>query len=69
VADPAKVHSWGTGTPRTDAFSYPLYRELRDHNDVFSRLQIELAGEVIIFGARESGGEALLRSLKNQDPL
>ena len=38
VGDPAKVHSWGTGTPRTDAFSYPLYRELRDHNDVFSSL-------------------------------
>jgi len=38
VGDPAKVYSWGTGTPRTDAFSYPLYREVRDHNDVFSSL-------------------------------
>jgi hypothetical protein len=31
--------------------------------------QMELAGEVIIFWPREFGGEALLRSLKNQDPL
>jgi len=38
VGDPARVYSWGTGTPRTDVFSYPLYREVRDHNDVFSSL-------------------------------
>ncbi len=38
VGDPARVHSWGTGTPRIDVFSYPLYREVRDHNDVFSSL-------------------------------
>ena len=36
VGNPAKVHSWGTGTPRTDVFSYPLYREVRDNNQVFS---------------------------------
>ena len=38
VGNPARVHSYGTGTPRTDVFSYPLYRELRDHNEVFSSL-------------------------------
>jgi predicted permease len=38
VGNPARVHSYGTGTPRTDVFSYPLYREIRDHNDVFSSL-------------------------------
>lgn len=38
VGDPVRVHSWGTGTPRTDVFSYPLYRELRDNNRVFSSL-------------------------------
>ncbi|HYA64586.1 MAG TPA: ABC transporter permease [Candidatus Sulfotelmatobacter sp.] len=36
MGNPARVHSWGTGTPRTDVFSYPLYREVRDHNNVFS---------------------------------
>ena len=30
IGNPALVHSWGTGTPRTDVFSYPLYREVRD---------------------------------------
>lgn len=38
VGNPARVHSWGTGNPRTDCFSYPLYRELRDNNQVFSSL-------------------------------
>ena len=38
VGDPARIYSWGTGTPRTDVFSYPLYCEVRDHNDVFSSL-------------------------------
>lgn len=36
VGNPVLVHSWGTGTPRTDVFSYPLYREVRDNNGVFS---------------------------------
>src|SRR6266705_2962523 len=38
VGNPSRVHSWGTGTPRTDVFSYPLYRELRENNQVFSSL-------------------------------
>src|SRR5438445_12690266 len=38
VGDPARVHSWGTGTPRIDLFSYPLYHEIRDNNEVFSSL-------------------------------
>jgi predicted permease len=36
VGNPSRVHSWSTGNPRTDSFSYPLYREVRDKNDVFS---------------------------------
>jgi predicted permease len=36
VGNPARVHSWGGGTPRIDVFSYPLYREVRDNNIVFS---------------------------------
>jgi len=38
VGDPTRVHSWSTGTPRTNSFSYPLYREVRDQNEVFSSL-------------------------------
>lgn len=36
LGDPSRVGSWSNGTPRTDVLSYPLYREIRDHNQVFS---------------------------------
>ncbi|HZU21402.1 MAG TPA: ABC transporter permease, partial [Terriglobales bacterium] len=36
IGDPSRVSSWSNGTPRTDVFSFPLYREIRDHNQVFS---------------------------------
>jgi hypothetical protein len=26
IGDPTRVHAWSTGTPRTNLFSYPLYR-------------------------------------------
>src|SRR4030088_1325525 len=32
------VNTRSGGTPRTDFFSYPLYKELRDGNSVFSGL-------------------------------
>jgi predicted permease len=38
VGNPARVHSWSTGNPRIDVFSYPLYREVRANNSVFSSL-------------------------------
>jgi len=38
VGNPSLVHSFGSGTPRTTLFSFPLYRELRDNNSVFSSL-------------------------------
>ncbi|HKF25868.1 MAG TPA: ABC transporter permease, partial [Candidatus Acidoferrum sp.] len=38
VGDPTRVHAWSTGTPQTNSFSYPLYREVRDHNEVFASL-------------------------------
>lgn len=44
VGDPARAHSRSEGTPQSDLFSYPLYRELRDHNSVFSGLMA--SGEV-----------------------
>ena len=38
VGDPSRIGSTSHGTPRVDLFSYPLYRELRDNNQVFSGL-------------------------------
>lgn len=38
VGDPTAAYSRSSGTPRTDIFSYPLYKELRDRNAVFSGL-------------------------------
>src|SRR6202021_2811663 len=38
VGDPALPNTTSNGTPRTDVFSYPLYKELRDRNSVFSGL-------------------------------
>lgn len=36
LGDPTAVHSAWHGTPTTDVFSYPLYRELRDSTSAFS---------------------------------
>jgi predicted permease len=36
VGDPGRANDRSLGTPQTDIFSYPLYRELRDGNNVFS---------------------------------
>jgi len=38
VGNPAEVHSMWHGTPGTEIFSYPLYREFREHNAVFDGL-------------------------------
>jgi predicted permease len=38
VGDPSMTNSASNGTPRADIFSYPLYKELRDHNSVFTGL-------------------------------
>jgi predicted permease len=36
LGDPARASDRSLGTPQTDIFSYPLYREFRDGNNVFS---------------------------------
>lgn len=38
VGDPTQASSRSNGTPRMDIFSYPLYKELRDHASVFEGL-------------------------------
>jgi len=36
IGDPTRVGSMSSGSPRTDILSYPLFRDLRDQNHVFS---------------------------------
>jgi predicted permease len=38
LGNPAFANGRSHGTPRTDIYSYPLYKELRDHNSVFTGL-------------------------------
>ena len=38
VGDPTLTGTRSNGTPRTDVFSYPLYKQLRQRNSVFSGL-------------------------------
>jgi predicted permease len=38
VGDPTIPNTRSSGTPRTDVFSYPLYKELRDGSSVFTGL-------------------------------
>lgn len=44
VGDPTRANSRNMGTPQSDLFSYPLYRVLRDGNNVFSGMMA--SGEV-----------------------
>ena len=36
IGDPQMANNRSNGTPRTDNFSYPLYKEIRDRNSVFN---------------------------------
>ncbi|HEX8944522.1 MAG TPA: ABC transporter permease, partial [Gemmatimonadaceae bacterium] len=36
IGDPTRVGALSVGSPRTDVLSYPLYRDLRDQNHVFT---------------------------------
>src|SRR5215813_5772067 len=36
IGDPQVANNRSNGTPRTDNFSYPLYKEIRDRNSVFN---------------------------------
>jgi predicted permease len=55
VGDPTFVNTRSGGTPRTDVFSYPLYKELRDGNSVFSGLCAAATDHRIEVGT--AGGE------------
>jgi predicted permease len=57
VGDPTKAHNRGHGTPETDIFSYPLYREIRDHNSVFE--DVLVAGELHRVRTADASGKSI----------
>lgn len=61
VGDPSLPNSVSSGTPRTDIFSYPLYKELRDHNSVFSGLSAAASDHHIELDTGH--GEALVEKI------
>ena len=56
VGDPTRVNDRQNGTPETNYFSYPLYRELRDNNNVFTGLLAAGTQHYIQADARAIGG-------------
>ncbi|MCU1286252.1 MAG: hypothetical protein JWO13_2602 [Acidobacteriales bacterium] len=57
LGDPTAAHSRSMGTPTTELFSYPLYRELRDRNAVFSGVMA--AGEMHKLKVTRPSGEGV----------
>src|SRR5207248_2560031 len=58
VGDPTRVNDRQNGTPETDYFSYPLYRELRDNNKVFTGLSAAGTQRHIEVDATATGGSS-----------
>ncbi|HYG61443.1 MAG TPA: ABC transporter permease, partial [Thermoanaerobaculia bacterium] len=60
VGDPTRVHDLSEGTVRTDLFSYPLYRELRERNRVFTGMFASGdAGRLTVGDASAAGAETV----------
>src|SRR3954469_19180473 len=57
IGDPTLAHSRSHGTPQTDIFSYPLYREIRDHNNVFE--DVLAAGELHRVRTTDASGKSI----------
>ncbi len=57
IGDPTMAHSRGHGTPETEIFSYPLYREIADHNSVFEG--VLAAGELHRVRTTDASGKSI----------
>jgi predicted permease len=56
LGDPSRTGSLSQGNVRTDLFSYPLYEQMRDHNQSFSGLAASGRSNRLVVGAGSSGG-------------
>ncbi len=58
LGNPARTGSLSEGTVRTDLFSYPLYEQVRDHNQSFSGLAASGRSSRVVLGTGSSAGSA-----------
>jgi len=56
LGDPSRTGSLSQGNVRTDLFSYPLYEQMRDHNQSFSGLAASGRSNRLVVGTGSSGG-------------
>ncbi|HKD44420.1 MAG TPA: ABC transporter permease [Candidatus Angelobacter sp.] len=61
IGDPTQVGRRSSGTPQVDIFSYPLYRDLRDHTSTFSGMLA--SGEVHRLEVATDGSEITSNSV------
>jgi predicted permease len=57
IGDPTQAHSRSHGTPETKIFSYPLYREIVEHNSVFEGVLV--AGELHRVRTTDASGKSI----------
>ncbi|HEY6182314.1 MAG TPA: ABC transporter permease, partial [Terriglobales bacterium] len=60
VGDPSDANHRANGTPQTSIFSYPLYKEFRDHNSVFSGLCAAATEHRIELTAQDSNSSSTI---------
>jgi predicted permease len=57
IGDPSATGSFSQGNPRYDTFSYPIYTDVRDHNDAFSGVYATGQGGALdVLFAADAGG-------------
>ena len=56
LGNPARTGGLSEGNVRTDVFSYPLYEQMRDHNQSFAGLAASGRAGRLVLGSESSGG-------------
>lgn len=64
LGDPAQANQRNNGTPRTDVFSYPLYREFRDGNSTFTEISAAATDHHVALDASQVGVSELAATVR-----